>query len=304
MPVSLLPEDALQSFGIQSGLYRVVSSDWLVHQFQPNKETGKQSEPFVCWAIGYQPIDQAGKPIGDVKIDHSLKVGPKFGETVDKSKFAPAQVAGTPLPLRVGSKGPFLEAVGDQAGLYEAAKPMLYLKELYKCGFDKAKMAAANMSVGLLVGTEGEIYELVSQNDGTDESGKQFKPTKIPAFKSIRKFGYEAGAVTTMPAGAHSGAAVGANGAPAPATTSDPTALAVSFLSALIEKFKSTNPNGMPLAEMVKSNNLMFVGQKITPRPTKEDRDVVKKLLESEDFYQLEAVQSLAMLDGTEVMFA
>src|SRR5258708_71525 len=103
MPVSLLPEDLGKSFGVQSGRHRIVSSAWLIHQFQPNKDTQKQSEPFVCWARGFQPIDTACRPIGEVETDYALRVAPAFNETLDKSKFAPAQVPGQPLALRVGS---------------------------------------------------------------------------------------------------------------------------------------------------------------------------------------------------------
>jgi len=294
MPVSLMPEDLSKGFGIQAGLHRVVSSEWMVHQFPPNKE-GKQSEAFVCWAIGYQPIDAAGKPIGDVETDYSLKVAPAFGETLDKAKFAPAQTPGQPLPLRVGSKGPFLEAVGDQAAINERSKIGIFLKHLFSLGFDKQKFAASNMAVSLLVGTEGDVFELVSQNDGTDESGKQFKPTKIPAFKTIRKFGYEGGGAPVQQV---NGVAAASNGATA--ASGDPKATAIQILEGLAAKYKEKG--SMPLADMVKG--VLPVWTKLTPRPSTADRDAAKKLLESPDFYAAEDVQAIAVLDGSDVMFA
>ena len=297
MPVSLLPEDALQGFGIQSGLHRVVSSEWMVHQF--TSKDGKTFEPFVCWAIGYQPIDEKGAVIGDTQIDYSIKVGPKFGETIDKSKFAPGIAPGQPLPLRVGSKGPYLEPVGDQQGLYKNSKPILYIDSLGKAGFDLKKLSAAQFNVGLLIGTEGDVYELVSSNDGTDEQGKQFKATKIPVFKSIRKMGYEVQGIpqTTAAAGGK------ANGAAAPAASNGAggaQGLAVKILEAVIAKNRAAG--AMPRADIVRS--VLAVASKLDPRPAPEEREAAKALLGSDAFYGDPAVELLAVLDGDTVQFA
>ncbi len=296
MPVSLLPEDALQGFGIQSGLHRVVSSEWMVHQF--TSKDGKTFEPFVCWAIGYQPIDEKGAVIGDTQIDYSIKVGPKFGETIDKAKFAPGISPGQPLPLRIGSKGPYLEPVGDQQGLYKNSKPILYIESLAKAGFDTKKLAASDFNVGLLVGTEGDVYELVSQNDGTDEQGKKFNATKIPAFKSIRKMGYEVQGIlqtTTAAAGKANGAAPAAssNGAGA-------HALAVKILEAVVTK--NRDKGAMPRADIVRS--VLAITSKFDPRPAPEDREAAKKLLDTADFYASPDVEVIGVLDGETVQFA
>lgn len=298
MPVSLLLEDALKGFGIQAGLHRVVSSEWMVHEF--TSKDNKKFEPFVCWAIGYQPIDEKGAVIGDTQIDYSIKVGPKFGETIDKSKFAPGIAPGQPLPLRVGSKGPYLEPVGDQAGLYEKSKPMLYIAQLAKCAFDMKKLAASQFNVGLLVGTEGEVYELVSQNDGTDESGAAMKSTKIPAFKSLRKMGYEVqgipqtgAATTTKPNGA-AGASAPANG------TGNAQGLAISILTAVVTK--NADKKAIPRADIVRS--VLAIASKLDPRPAPEEREAAKALLGSDAFYGDPAVEMLGVLEGESFTFA
>lgn len=299
MPISLLPEDALKGFGVQAGLHRVVLSEWMVHQFV--SKDGKASEPFVCWAIGYQPIDEKGAVIGDTQIDYSLKVGPKFGETVDKSKFAPGLAPGQPLPLRLGSKGPYLEPVGDQTGLYEKSKPMLFINALAKAAFDLKKLAASNFNVGLLVGTEGEVYELVSENDGTDESGAKMKATKIPAFKSIRKMGYE---VQGLPqTGAAAGKANGAAGTAAPVAangTGNAQGLAISILTAVVDK--NREKKAMPRADIVRS--VLAVASKLDPRPAPEEREAAKALLGSDAFYGDPAVEMLGVLEGESFTFA
>jgi hypothetical protein len=295
MPVSLLPEDALEGFGIQAGLHRVVSSEWMVHQF--TSKDGKVYEPFVCWAIGYQPIDEKGSVIGDTQIDYSIRVGPKFKDTLDKSKFAPALTPGQPLPLRVGSKGAYLEPVSDQQGLYKNSKPILYIESLAKAGFDTKKLAAAQFNVGLLVGTEGDIYELVSVNDGTDGDGKQFKATKIPAFKSIRKMGYEVQGIpqtTTAAAGRVNGAPAASGG------TGNAHGLAVKILTAVIDK--NREKGAMPRADIVRS--VLAVASKLDPRPAPEDREAAKALLGSEVFYTTPDVELLGMLEGDTVQFA
>lgn len=299
MPVSLLPEDALQGFGIQSGLHRVVSSEWMVHEF--TSKDGKKFEPFVCWAIGYQPIDEKGAVIGDTQIDYSIKVGPKFGETIDKAKFAPGIAPGSPLPLRLGSKGPYLEPVSDQQGLYKNSKPILYIESLAKAGFDTKKLAAAQFNVGLLVGTEGDVYELVSQNDGTDETGKKFNATKIPAFKSIRKMGYEVQGIpqtTVAAAGKPNGAAASSNGAGA-------HGLAVKILTAVVEK--NRDKSAMPRAEIVRS--VLAISSKylelgLANRPTPEEREAAKALLGSDAFYGDPAVELLGIIEGENFTFA
>jgi hypothetical protein len=300
MPVSLLPEDALQGFGIQAGLHRVVSSEWMVHQF--TDKTGKTFEPFVCWAIGYQPIDEKGAVIGDTQIDYSIKVGPKFGDTIDKSKFAPGIAPGQPLPLRIGSKGPYLEPVSDQQGLYKNSKPILYIESLAKAGFDVKKLAEASFNVGLLVGTEGDVYELVSQNDGTDETGKKFNATKIPAFKSIRKMGYEVQGIPQTGAAAPAGGK--ANGAVAAAHSANSTGnaqgLAVKILEAVVSKNKEKG--AMPRADIVRS--VLAVASKLDPRPAPEEREAAKGLLGSDAFYGDPAVEMLGILEGENFTFA
>lgn len=298
MPISLLPEDALKGFGVQAGLHRVVSSEWMVHQFV--SKDGKVNEPFVCWAIGYQPIDEKGVVIGDTQIDYSIKVGPKYNETIDKSKFAPGLAPGQPLPLRIGSKGPYLEPVGDQTGLYEKSKPMLFINALAKAGFDMKKLAAANFNVGLLVGTEGDVYELVSENDGTDESGAKMKATKIPAFKSIRKMGYEVQGIPQTGTAA-TGKTNGVAGTPAPASNgAGAHGLAVKILSAVIEK--NREKGAMPRADIVRS--VLAVASKLDPRPAPEEREAAKTLLASDAFYGDAAVEVIGVLDGETVQFA
>lgn len=294
MPVSLLLEDALEGFGIQAGLHRVVSSEWMVHQF--TSKDGKTFEPFVCWAIGYQPIDEKGAVIGDTQIDYSIKVGPKFGDTIDKAKFAPALAPKQPLPLRVGSKGHYLEPVSDQSGFYKTSKPYLFLSALYKAGFEQKKFAESEFNVGLLVGTEGDVYELVSANDGTDEQGKQFKATKIPAFKSIRKMGYEVQGIpqTTTAAGKPNGAPAASNGA------GGAHGLAVKILMAVVEK--NREKGAMLKADIVRS--VLAVASKLDPRPAPEDREAAKKLLDSEAFYSHPDVETIGVLDGDTVQFA
>jgi len=271
----------------------------MVHQF--TDKTGKSYEPFVCWAIGYQPIDEKGAVIGDTQIDYTIRVGPKFGETLDKSKFAPGIAPGQPLPLRVGSKGPYLEPISDQQGLYKNSKPILYMESLGKAAFDLKKLAAAQFNVGLLVGTEGDIYELVSVNDGTDEAGKQFKPTKIPAFKSIRKMGYEVQGVPQTGAAAAGGKANGAvAAAPSANGTGNAHGLAVKILTAVIEK--NREKGGMPRADVVR--NVLAIASKLDPRPAPEEREAAKALLGSDAFYGDTAVELLAVLDGETVQFA
>lgn len=297
MPVSLRLEDTLKSFGIQAGLHRIVSADWMVHKFQA--KDGKEYEPFVCLAIGYLPIDAKGNAIGEAEIDYSLKVGPKYGETIDKAKFAPAAVPNQPLPLRLGSKGPFLEPVGDQKQLSDKSKVILYLAQLYKCGFKVEKLVDANFNVGLLVGTEGDIYELVSENDGTDESGNKMKPTKIPAFKSVSKFGYE---VQGMAASAPAQVVNGVAGASTPAPAGNVNDLAVTVLATIIKNSKEKGNKAMAKADVVK---LVFATTaKMSPRPSSTERDAVKDLLNNDSFYESDAVLNHAILSGDQVEFA
>src|ERR1700722_1532003 len=234
MPVSLLLEDALKGFGVQPGLKRIVSCEWMGHQFPANKTTGVSSEPFCCLAIGYLPIDEAGKALGDAEIDYSIRVGPKFGETLEKCKFAPAQSPGQPLPLRPGSKGPFLEPIADQSGLYDNSKALLFLGELFKIGGEqlKKRFVESQMNVGILIGTEGDVYELVSKNDGTDSGGKAIKDTKMPAFKSIRKFGWE------QPAGQVASTHTNGESTASTAPVAGAQDLAIKILSAMSDKHK------------------------------------------------------------------
>lgn len=302
MPVSLLLEDALKSFGIQPGRHRIVSSEWMVHRFQ--SKDGKEHEPFVALAIGYLPIDEKGNATGEAEIDYSLKVGPAFGETIDKAKFAPASTVGQPLPLRIGSKGLYLEPTGDQKQLSEKSKVMLYLKELYKCGFDAKRLAASNFNVGLLVGTEGDIFELVSQNDGTDEkTGEKFKATKIPAFNKIYKYGYEvqgtpasAAATAAAPAQVVNGVAAGA------ANVVDASGLAVTILAKIAANSKEKKVEKLPKEQVVKL--VLSTAARMDPRPDSAQRDAAKALIASDDFYEKDEVLSIAVLSGDVVEWA
>jgi hypothetical protein len=298
--VSLRLEDALKSFGVPPGRYRVVSSEWAVHKFVSTKDATKDFEPFVAWAIGYLPINEKGEATGEVEISYDIKVGPGFGETLDKSKFCPALSPTQPLPLRIGSKGPHLMATGDQKQLAEKSKPMLYVKELYKCGFDVNRLASSGFNVGLLVGTEGEIFELKSANDGTDEkTGEKFKDTKIPAFSKIYKFGYEihgtpAANGTTAPAASATGstAATGSDG---------DTKIAIEILSKIAEECKGKGVTKIPLTDAVKF--VVAKWSKMTPRPASSVRDAAKVLIGSEEFYTNDDVLAIAVLDGETLEF-
>ena len=302
MPVSLRLEDALKSFGVPPGRYRVVSSEWVIHKFQSTKDTSKEFEPFVAWAIGYLPVNEKGEATGEVEISYDIKVAPGFGETLDKAKFAPALVPGTALPLRLGSKGPYLESTGSQGSLSEKSKPMLYLKELYKCGFDVNRLAAANFNVGLLVGTEGEVFELKSANDGSDEkTGEKFKDTKIPAFHKIYKFGYEVqGHIGTAPA-ANAPAQV-VNGVAAPATGDEGTALALQLLTIIATEQKSKGIAKMARADVVKLSVAKWSKLPL-PRPAGAMRDAAKELIGSDDFYTNDDVLAIAVPDGEQLEF-
>lgn len=296
MPVSLNPKDALKGFDIQAGLHRVVSSEWMVHTFV-NKE-GQASEPFVVWAIGYLPIDEKGAAIGDVQISYELKVAPAYGETIDKAKFAPASAPGQPLPLRVGSRGPYLEPVSSQTQLSDRSKAMLFIKELVKCDWDvDGKWAAMNYSAGALVGTEGEIYRLVSENDGTDAAGQKMKATQIAAFKKINKYGYEVqGASHTNAVPAPSTAA-----APASSNGTGAHALAVEILAKVVTAAKSKGTKKMTRGEIIKQ--VLPTAAKVSPRPTSEAREAAKTLLASDNFYEHDDVTAIGVLDGDEVEF-
>lgn len=311
MPFSLLPEDALKSFGIQAGLHRIVDLKWMVHQYPASKDTGKQSDPFVCLAVTYLPIDVAGKAIGDAQTSYDLKVAPKFGDSIEKAKFAPASAPGQALPLRVGSAGPYIEAVGDQTGFYESSKIMKWLNTLFSLSFDQARLKASNFNLQILIGTEGDIYELVSENDGTDAAtGQKFKPTKFPAFKSIRKFGYDGGAQNIPSATQGTQGTVASSPASSPASngavSGDAYALAVTLLGGgLKERFKTEHAVDVglqPLPTVTVDNLLkgvMPVFMKLpTPRPSVADRTAAADLLKSADFYNREDVGAIAFFEA------
>ena len=310
MPVSLRLEDALKSFGVPAGRYRIVSSEWVVHRFQ--SKDGKEFEPFVAWAIGYLPIDEKGAAIGEVEISYDLKVAPGFEEPIDKAKFAPALTPRNPLPLRIGSKGPYLEATGTQTQLAEKSKPMLYLKELYKCGFAVERLVAADFNVGLLVGTEGEIGEFVSKNEGTDAKGVTMKDTRMPAFTKLYKMGYE---VQGHPGAAPAVSAVPqlVNGAASPNGSGgdEGAKLAMEILIILATEHKGKGITKLARADAVKLVAAKW--SKMGPnaqapyhrdkRPDAAYRDAAKALIASDDFYELDDVLRIAIPDGDMLEF-
>ena len=314
MPVSFSPDDASQGFGVNPGLYRVVSADVAVHQFPQGKE-GKQSEPFVCIELGYLPIDESGKAVGEVIMDHSLRIGPKFGERLETCKFAPAVGPNQPLPLVVGSKGRYLEAVGDTGQLHVKSKPMLYFEELRKCGFDNSLLK--NGDISHLIGIEGMTYELVSKNEGTDNEGKALKDTKIPAFRSIRnlvngRVSHSAAAAATASAAGSTAAAPHVNGSAAAgavagtaATAGDAESVAVAILHGWRAQF--AGKESVPLADANKKILLLTTQKwdaKFGAKPDKATREAAAALLANEDFYASnETAQGIAILSGDTINF-
>jgi hypothetical protein len=289
MPVNLL--EPVKSFGVKPGLKRIVSIEWMVHQYPPNKTTGKESEPFCCLAVGYLPVDENGKALDEAEVDYTLRVGPKWGRPLAECQFAPATEPGKPLPLRVGSRGPYIEPVGNQSGLSEKSKPWLWIEALQKIGGSKftSKLSESQMNIGVLVGTEGEIYELNSHNEGLTDEGTAMKDTKIGAFKSIIKFGWE------QPAGygATNGTASAANGSTSAATSGDTIDKAIAFLKKASEIHKTKNK--MPLEDLIKG--AMPIGSKMEPRLQGPQRDAVKKLISEAEFWENDAVADVAVYD-------
>lgn len=302
--ISLLPEDGIKGFGINAGLHRVVSSEIQVHQYKPNKTTGEQSEPFVCWAIGYLPIDAAGNAVGEAEVDYGMKIAPGYGEPLSSAKFAPAASPDGPaLPLQVGSRGGFVFPIGDSQGLSVNSKVLKYIAQLFEVGFLKERLIASGMDVGILVGTEGDVMTKTTENDGTDKkTGAKLKDTKMLVFKSIRRFGYEnpdfAKAAHAPAPAAHTPATTAP--APAVAATAGAHKTALAIMQRWSEKYKAVKREQVPLAELLEG--FMAVAMK-EPRFDPTDRAKAKELLSDTAFYKHPDAEKIAALEGVDLIF-
>lgn len=292
MPVDLFNPSA--NFGVKPGRKRVVSCEWMIHQFT-KKDGTSGGEPFLCLAVGYLPVDESGKAIGEAEVDYSVKIG-KFGKPLSDTQYAPAEAPGKPLPLRLGSRGNYIEPIAGGTGSFSKnSKAQLFIDALLSIGGDKfrQKMSESQMNIGILVGTVGHVFELSSPNDGIGDDGKAMKDTKITVFNKIDYFGWEAGAAqggsTTSPstAGAQSPANGTANG------SGGSEALAI----AILEKFseKHADKASMPLADMLKG--LMPVTSKMNPRPQSTERDAAKALMTTAEFWESDDVAAVATYD-------
>jgi hypothetical protein len=143
----MAPKDASEGgFGIQQGDVRVVAACYKIHQYQPNKETGAQMDPFPALALTYQLMVD-GKKEGDPELV-TYKAG-KLG------KFAPSTDGEDPVGQDVDDEGPFLVSLEDGAAPNKKGGLMLFTAELVKWGFKESVLEEGDASA--LVGLEGHV---------------------------------------------------------------------------------------------------------------------------------------------------
>jgi hypothetical protein len=178
--MSMAPKDSSEGgFGIQQGDVKVVGACYKIHQYQPNKVTGEQSDPFPCLALTYQLIVD-GKKEGDPE-EVTYKAG-KLG------KFAPSEDGDEPVGQDIGDEGPFMTALEDGAMPNKKCGLMVFTAELVKCGFKESVLEDGDARQ--LVGLEGHVMQ--KKQPGID-GGKEYhtlvfdKITSRPYEKTKKK---------------------------------------------------------------------------------------------------------------------
>ena len=188
--VSNATKDAVEtSLGIQEGNVEVLECVCKVHQFPPNKKTGKQSAPFTCVAYKLQLLDADLDPIDDAEPEyHYFSLGK---ESVDR--FHPGNIDNrdddepSDEGTDVDTEGNTINAVNG-AVLNKKCKWMIHCASLEKQGF-KPEI----LNKGYLpdhVGLKGHVitHKMDKIDDGDKDDRKD--PPTLLIFDKIFVFPY------------------------------------------------------------------------------------------------------------------
>lgn len=236
----------LVSLGIQAGNVEITGAVCKIHQYPPNKTTGKQGDPFPCVQLEFQQYDSKWEKLDEEPVKQEFGIG-------KSEKFHPglAKSADDEDPEDLGDEvdveGNCIAVVADGAHLNKKCKWIILTDSMEKLGFKPEILG--NGFLPDLIGTRGHLKTIPQDKMPNSESDKE--PTAL-VFDSISQFPYEkkgagksAAAKPGAKAPAPAAGKTAAKSAPAPAAasnTDDDEATAISTIQEIITELAGDDP--------------------------------------------------------------
>lgn len=188
---SFATKDAVEtSLGIQEGNVEILDAKCKIHQFPPNKKTGKQSAAFSCVTIKYGKLDADMDPVVDDDGEPIIEDSYYALGSDSIKKFHPGNID-DPDDDKPSDEGDDVDTEGncinaiDGDAFNKKCKWMIFNNSLEKCNFKAAVLGTGYLPS--LVGTKGHV--ITHKMDKIDGSDKDSPPTLL-IFDKIVVFPY------------------------------------------------------------------------------------------------------------------
>ena len=208
------------SLGFQEGWAEIVAASTQVYQFPPNKETGKQSPPFLAQVIVFQKTDEKGVRTSDEPIQNEIKI------EGDLNKMRPGRAKSRDdqepedLSDELGTTGNCVFSEG--AKVSDKSPWGVLSKSLEEKGF-RSDILGEGYSPDL-VGIKGYFKQIVGEKFKTRDTGEEKQASYLVCDKlTVRPYESKGKPAAAPAKAAKPAAAKSSSPAIAPAETSTPT---------------------------------------------------------------------------------